>query len=392
MNRELFLSKFRKGCKKDTDRTSFGLELEHFVINSKDRRTVDYYGESGVEVILSRLSGFYEEKEYSEGHLIALGCKDYAISLEPAAQLEISIRPCRDSDEVRQIYNDFRKKTDPVLDEFGYEFATCGYQPLSSIDDLSIIPKKRYEYMYRYFNEIGPWGARMMKGTASTQVSVDYFSEKDFTEKYTALYTLSPVIGLLFEDTPVFEGKKYEGHLLRQKIWNSLDPSRVDIRPYIRNGVFDFESYLEFVMNAPVIVKETADGEVFSDEKIRDILNETALDEEGVDHLLSMVFPMIRLKNIIEIRIADSMNIDRACIYIDMISAILDSMDKINPMVSDIIDRCPSFAVSAAEAIETDGMDAQISGVSIRSITEELLAAVNPKMKNAGEMLEAFNV
>lgn len=391
MNRESFLSRFRKGCKDSREAISFGLELEHFVVRKADGRSVNYYVKPGVEEILSRLSDYYDVKEYSEGHLIALGSSDHNISIEPAAQLEISIVPCHNAEEIREIYCGFRSHIDPVLDEFGYELVTKGYQPVSKADELEIIPKQRYELMDRYFNSIGPWGKRMMRGTASTQVSVDYYSEKDFTDKYMVFYTLIPVMGLLFEDTPVFDGRPYKGHLLRQRIWNGTDPLRVDIQPYIRNGRIDFEDYLHFVMNAPIIVKKTDNEEYFSDETIGETLTEAVLDEKGVDHALSMVFPMIRLKNYIEIRTADSMDIDRACVYVDFINAIIMAMDKIKPMTDEMLQICPTFVKDAAEAIETDGIDAEIKGISIRDVTQKLLKFTEKYMKNAGEILDIIN-
>ena len=100
--------------------------------------------------------------------------------MEPASQLEISIGPFIKIEDILEEYNYFLLKLKPILKELNYKIIYAGYQPKSKVDDLNLIPKKRYEYMLDYFGNVGNHGKNMMKGSASTQVSVDYFSEEDF--------------------------------------------------------------------------------------------------------------------------------------------------------------------------------------------------------------------
>ena len=73
---------------------------------------------------------------------------------------------------------------------------TAGYQPASKVETLSLIPKERYRFMDRYFEKIGPYGRQMMRGTAATQVSIDYFSEEDFNSAQTMLANLGDDLSL----------------------------------------------------------------------------------------------------------------------------------------------------------------------------------------------------
>ena len=66
-----------------------------FIVD-KNGRAVSYYGENSVESIMNQLSLFYPDKEYSQGHLIALNDGVVFITLEPAAQIETSIIPGSD--------------------------------------------------------------------------------------------------------------------------------------------------------------------------------------------------------------------------------------------------------------------------------------------------------
>ena len=94
-NRDNFIQYLKKGCKPEGTELRFGVELEHFIVKKDSQEAVSYYGENGIESILQKLQPFYEKSGYSQEHLVALSREDIAISLEPAAQLEISISPHR---------------------------------------------------------------------------------------------------------------------------------------------------------------------------------------------------------------------------------------------------------------------------------------------------------
>ena len=132
-----------------------------------------------------------------EGWLLGLYNDDYSISLEPAGQLEISIAPRESLDAIRKIYQSFLHLLHPFLESRDCCLATFGYQPVSRVDQLPLIPKKRYEFMDHYFQTSGSCGRHMMRGTASTQVSIDYCSEEDFRSKYRAACLLMPALKLL---------------------------------------------------------------------------------------------------------------------------------------------------------------------------------------------------
>ena len=69
-----------------------------------------------------------------------------------------------------------------MADKYDYMLCAVGYQPASRVEDLTLIPKHRYDWMNEYFRTSGTGGMQMMRGTASTQVSIDYESEEDFAE------------------------------------------------------------------------------------------------------------------------------------------------------------------------------------------------------------------
>ena len=64
-----------------------------------------------------------------EKNPLSLKTENYYITLEPAAQMEISIQPIFDLYEIRQIYRSFRDVLDGICKESGMEVTTFGYQP-----------------------------------------------------------------------------------------------------------------------------------------------------------------------------------------------------------------------------------------------------------------------
>ena len=104
MNIRKITDYFRAGCKEDYNRR-IGVEIEHFVI--KEDNTNATYEE--IAELLEAVFG-NEQCEYEQRSLLGCVTMEYAISLEPAAQLEISIFPRKTVQELEQIYEGFLKR------------------------------------------------------------------------------------------------------------------------------------------------------------------------------------------------------------------------------------------------------------------------------------------
>ena len=326
-NKEQIIQYLKDGCKSIDTPLCFGVELEHFIVDVSTKEAVPYYGDCGVEVILEKLTPYYEQKVYSEGYLIALGREEIALSLEPAAQLEVSISPKQSVEDIYAVYEQFIKEITPILEAFGYELVTTGYQPKSRVNDLELLPKTRYRFMDAYFEKIGRFGRQMMRGTAATQVSIDYYSEEDFKKKYKAAYRLRDVLGYFCSNSPYYEGDIYNGHNLRDEIWTQTDSRRVDVSPFFTDDTLSFENYADFVMHTPVIVNKEGDKEYYDERTIGEIAKERVFSKEETAHVLSMVFPMIRAKHFLELRFADSMPIDRVLSYVIVLKGLFADID-----------------------------------------------------------------
>lgn len=306
---------FIEGCRPDSA-FGLGIEIEHFVFDSNNH-SAEY--EDIVRILRSVMTDA-DIPYCPEGHLIGFYNDRYSISLEPAAQLEISINPCRTCHELEEIYNSFRARLDSVLSGFGMRLECFGYNPYEKAENLKLIPKKRYEYMDRYFNNTGSLGRNMMRATASVQVSVDFSDERDAVRKYQLACALSPVFSFIMDNSPVFEGEPYDRHMARAYVWNDVDPARCMIMDGCFSQEFGFAKYAEYIMNMPAILITDGKNVIFTkDKKIKEIYADKLMTRREIEHILSMAFFDVRLKNYIEIRMADSCGIGRAIDYVRLI-------------------------------------------------------------------------
>ena len=315
---------FASGCK---TKKLFGLELEHFVVDADTRLSVPYY--DGVELLLNRLQPIYGEPVFSQGHLtqkhlIGIIGKDASITLEPAGQLEISIAPKSDINEIEKIYDKFTKIISPILSDMNCELVCEGYHPKSKVDDLPLLPKRRYEFMERHFLSTGTRGKYMMKGTAATQVSIDYESEPDFSKKFRVANIIGPLLSFMYDNTSVFEGEPYEGRLIRTHIWNDVDPARSMVAAGALDKIgFGFCDYAEYVYGIPpIFVVEDGQEKFTGASPASEIFANRLMSRQDIEHLISMSFPDVRLKTSLEIRMVDSMPFKSAMAYMKLLERI----------------------------------------------------------------------
>jgi len=319
---------FAAGCKTDK---LLGLELEHFVVNRETQYSLPY--ENGVEVILNRLQPVYGKPILSRGRMIGIMREGAYITLEPAAQLEISIGPARELAQIEKIYNEFTEIITPILDEMGCELVCAGYHPRSKIDDLPIIPKPRYDYMYEYFKTVGTRGKNMMKGSAAAQVSLDIENEADFKKKFRVANALGPIFSLICDNTKVFEGEQYNGRMARTFIWNDVDPDRSMVVKGALDGDFGFYEYAQYVYDSPAILRVQGGEATFvGATPVSEIFANQHMNQTDIEHVISMMFPDVCLKNHLEIRMADSMPIKSALAYTALLKGLFYNADNLDTL------------------------------------------------------------
>ena len=371
------------------DRQRLGLELEHLIYN--DEYQVIPYEQmvACLEQLMQKNSG----KPYMlDGKLLGVEADGYALSLEPGCQLEISIEPLEDVDEIRRIYDSFRAIADPI-------FAACGYQlhegavlPFiasgeQSVEGIELLPKERYRVMDAHFKQSGTCGAYMMRASASTQVSVDFSDETDALRKVRILEKLAPLIMLLTEQRDGIPfSERWQPHLIRSQIWRDVDPVRCGYLPDSLSEDYSLEAYAEHIYHADsILIRE--DGVLYPTQgkSAAQWYGERPL--EDVDYLLSMYFPHVRIKKYIEYRIADSMPIEDAVDYAALIRTMVYNEEVLCALERLFADVRTIQQLEAAEAaVIADGWDAVIYGRPVLEWLDELFACIAARVSDAQEL------
>ncbi|MCR5474516.1 MAG: hypothetical protein K6F28_04865 [Lachnospiraceae bacterium] len=367
---------FEKGAEKGPDH-ELGVEIEHFIVKADTLEAIPYKGEQGVRAVLERLMDLYPgAAPIGKENILGFETADFTITLEPAAQLEISMVKTSSIGKIRDIYSSFRKNLDEVLSGFSYKAITAGCQPVSRVEDLELIPKERYRLMDRYFKDTGDGGIQMMRGTCSVQVSVDYYSEEDFRRKIRAAYYYMPLLKLLADNSKTFEGKKLEGALKRTDIWSRTDGSRYGIQEGIFEAGFGFDSYTSFLGNMPLIYME-GEGEdrATGTQTVSQIYEEKDPDEKEIRHILSMAFPDVRLKSYLEIRFADSMPEEYMTAYTALLKGLLYDERSLDRAEDAIREGCltEDDIKRAEESLMLKGWDGYVYGKSARSAARDMV-------------------
>lgn len=373
---------FQKGCKVESN-NYLGLELEHIIVDKSTCNSVGYFGERGVEKILLQLRPYFDDIVMSNGHLIGLERKEMLISLEPGGQIEISIKQQKQIKDIERIYSEFTGLLNPILNQWNYGLLNLGYHPKSRVDDISILPKDRYKYMDLHFKTSGTRGKHMMRGTAATQISIDYKDEQDFVIKFKAAYLLGPLFALITDNAPIFEGKIYDKYLLRQHIWENVDPARTNLLPYLNKINFGFQDYAQFIYDVPLIITYDENNQFgYTKKSSNELFIGKEMEDKDVELALSMVFPDARLKQYIEIRMADSMPIQYVLSYAALIKGLFKDSNALDNLIHQFHVKDFYDVERAKKALMIDGFNAIIYGMDVNVILEKMFTLAQSMLED----------
>ena len=316
---------FRKQ-EKTPDNLKIGAEFEHFIIRGTDLSSVHYeeIDKNGIRDFLYFLVQKGWRGSFEGDNLIGLEKDGTTVTLEPGAQVELSTQHSSKLADIENIYMNFLQDVMPWLKDNGQLLFALGYLPFSKIEDIPFIPKQRYVYMSEYLRTKGKYAINMMKGTASTQLTLDYLNEEDFSLKFQVACYLAPLLAILTDNSPIFEGKRYRHHALRTNVWLHCDNDRCGIIPHAFNKDFGYETYAQYILDRPSITL-LRDGQLCytQDEPFKAIFESDEFTDKELEHVLTMFFPDVRTKQFIEIRTADSIPYPLNFAYLALLKGLL---------------------------------------------------------------------
>lgn len=340
-----------------------GIELEHTIVH-EDGSPVGYADDHGIAWLLGQLQTDYPQVTYDdEGDLLGVAREGEAVTIEPAAQVELSAGPFTSLAGAKQTFDAFEERLELALSEHGMQARTVGYHPTARAAELSLIPKRRYQFMDLYFQKRGPFGMRMMRGSASTQVSIDYHSTEDCLRKLRLAGIAGPLFALMCDNTPVFEGAAPAHHLVRTKIWKECDPDRCGIVPGSLDAGFTLERYAEYLLDTPaILVPCKKEGCCYTERTFGEIYADLPMTRAQVEHMTSMFFTDVRVKTYVEIRPADALPIPYAIAYAALVKGLLTTKQGLNALDALFEGVGEAEVAAAKDELMAHGYDAVVYG------------------------------
>lgn len=356
-----------------------GVEVEHFLLDHVSGHPLTA---SQVEDMLEVLRPDYDQAFYEDGRLIALQDAHTLITLEPGSQFEVSFLYTRDMDQLRAWYDQAMAPVMKLVETQDADVVWSGGLPTVPADEIRRIDKHRYEYMEAWFARTGNRGREMMKATASVHVSIDYADEADFVRKVRAANILHPLLAFLMSNTPDYAGQDNPDILLRDSIWSDTDPARTGIPDGLFDEGFGYQGYADWLEQIPVILM--ADGETYVPEPdltVGQTGEKYGWNKAHIQHLLSMAFPDVRVKNFIEIRSADSVKPPYITAYAALIRALFYSRETVDWVLS--LAQSADEIQAAKAALRKDDWNAGIYGQPVTAVLDELDSRARQTMTSA---------
>jgi ergothioneine biosynthesis glutamate--cysteine ligase EgtA len=236
------------------------------------------------------------------------------LTVEPGGQLELSSAPAVTlSDLVAVTGRDMAALRDAAA-AAGLELCGYGLDPLRPPRRVLDLP--RYAAMEKFFDRGGPWGRQMMCGTASVQVCLDAGDdgpgESGWRSRWRLLHAIGPVLVAAFANSPLRGGRPAGWQSARQQVWANMDPGRTrapsaDGDPRDAWTAYALDAQLMCVPDPQSADWAAPPGLTFRD-WVRDGGSGTLRvpTREDLDYHLSTLFPPVRPRGHLELRMIDA--------------------------------------------------------------------------------------
>lgn len=301
------------------NQTRVGIEFEKLGVLNSTNRAVDYLK---IKHLLEKLSEFenYQRLFNNEQKENLIGLKnDYStVTLEPGSQFELSLEPQNNLKILDEQIKAHNNLVTEIANDLGVTWLGSGLQPLSTFENIKIIPKKRYAIMSEYLPNVAELPLVMMRETAGIQVGIDYDNEENAIEKLKLSIKLSPIISATFANSPIRNGKLSGYKSFRAYSWTKTDEQRCGLisqKLFDKNSHYTFEDYIQTVCETPmIIINQNNLQRIFKNITFNEYLENGYQGtypnfEDFITHA-SLCFFDVRLKNYLEIRNHDSQKSD----------------------------------------------------------------------------------
>ena len=373
-----------------------GTEHEKFLFHRDSLRPVAYDGDSGVEAMLHALCKVIGDRAtpiIEKGKIIGLKDGDGgSVSLEPGGQLELSGAPLSNLHQTCAETGRHLRHMRAVSSALGVGMLGIGFQPKWRRDDISWMPKGRYQIMRNHMPKVGTMGLDMMLRSCTVQVNLDYADEADMRRKFRTSLALQPIATALFANSPFKDGKPSGWLSGRAHVWTDTDNARCGVPSCVFDPQFGYEQWIDYILDVPMYFLHRGEDYVdVAGESFRDYLAGTLTGFEGEtpqmadfeDHITT-AFPEVRLKQYLEMRGADSGSWANICalpaywvglLYCD--EALAEAEDLVRDINADDV-------MAARLSVAKDGLRGKLGSHDVATLAKKTIDIASKGLRNRG--------
>lgn len=250
------------------------------------------------------------------GVVVGLELAGGNFSLEPGGQVEYATSPHATLSELLEdLVGGLRLLEEAAAGQA--VFLDHGTNPVADAELPLLVPKHRYQILTRYFaSQPGGRGIDMMRYSATSQPNLDI--PDGWADAVRLTLALTPAARALFANSRYFHGRRTGPGSERQRIWAAIDASRTGIPPIARAPDLA-QAYAEWAENAYVFLVGDLPLEeqpLYGELRFKDWASEgyRGTHPGGADwetHLATL-FPDLRLRRFLEIRMVDAQTYEHA--------------------------------------------------------------------------------
>jgi len=381
---------YLRSGEKPPERWRVGTEHEKIGLHADEKRPVPYEGERGIGRLLDRIAAEDDWDRVLEGeNVVALHKAGASITLEPGGQLELSGAPLRTIHETCSEFNAHLDLMKRLCEPLGIVWLGLGMHPIHRVDQLPVMPKKRYRIMREYLPRKGALALEMMFATATVQANFDYADEADMVDKLRTSMGVQSVVSAIFANSSLSEGKANGFVSRRLHSWELTDPDRCGLLPFVFEPDFGYRRYVEWALDVPMffVVRDGSyspgEGRTFR-QFLEEGFGEHRPTLADFDLHLTTVFPDVRLKRFIEVRGADAVPPGLTCSLPALWKGILYDRDARSAAWELVADASWNEREAARSDVARRGLAARFAGRPMLELARELAGLAREGLRRIG--------
>ena len=249
-------------------------------------------------------------------------------------------------------------------------------------EDISFMPKGRYQIMSRHMPKVGTLGLDMMLRSCTVQVNLDYTDEADMRQKFRTSLALQPLATALFANSPFKDGQLSGLLSTRAHAWTDTDAARCGVPACVFDPYFGYEQWIDYILDVPMYFLHRGDDYIdVAGQSFRDFLDGMLEGHEGQfpsmadfeDHITT-AFPEVRMKTFLEMRGADGGPWSNICALPAFWVGLLydpESLEAASRLVADI---SPEDVMEARLSASRDGLRGRLGTWDMHALAKKVVS------------------